>query len=61
MKEAVKTLLETASRVLSGLEEDPKAFEQARVRFLGGRESWPNFLKSWEKSLNRNGGKSVEC
>lgn len=35
MKEAVENLLETASRVLSGLGEDQKALDQARVRFLG--------------------------
>jgi phenylalanyl-tRNA synthetase alpha chain len=35
MKEAVQNLLEAASRSLSGLEDDPKALDQARIRFLG--------------------------
>ena len=45
MKEAVKTLLETASRALSGLKEDPKAFDQARIRFLGRKGELAQLFK----------------
>ena len=45
MKEAVENLLETASRALSGLEEDPKALDQARIRFLGRKGELAQLFK----------------
>jgi phenylalanyl-tRNA synthetase alpha chain len=45
MKEAVEKLLETASRALSGMEEDPKALDQARIRFLGRKGELAQLFK----------------
>jgi phenylalanyl-tRNA synthetase alpha chain len=45
MKEAVEKLVETASRALSGLEEDPKALDQARIRFLGRKGELAQLFK----------------
>ena len=45
MKEAVENLLDTASRALSGLEEDPKALDQARIRFLGRKGELAQLFK----------------
>ena len=49
MKEAVENLTETASRVLSGLEEDPRALDQARVRFLGRKGELAQLFKELAK------------
>jgi len=49
MKEAVEKLLETACRALSGLEEDPKAFDQARIRFLGRKGELAQLFKELGK------------
>lgn len=49
MKEAVKNLLETASRALSGLEEDPRALDQARIRFLGRKGELAQLFKELGK------------
>jgi phenylalanyl-tRNA synthetase alpha chain len=49
MKEAVENLAETASRVLSGLGEDPKALDQARVRFLGRKGELAQLFKQLGK------------
>ncbi len=45
MKEAVDNLLETASRALSGLAEDPRALDQARIRFLGRKGELAQLFK----------------
>jgi phenylalanyl-tRNA synthetase alpha chain len=45
MKEAVEKLLDTASRALSGMEEDPKALDQARIRFLGRKGELAQLFK----------------
>src|SRR5208337_4783011 len=45
MKEAVEKLLETASRALSGLAEDPRALDQARIRFLGRKGELAQLFK----------------
>ena len=45
MKEAVENLLDTASRALSGLKEDPKALDQARIRFLGRKGELAQLFK----------------
>ncbi len=49
MKASVQTLLETASVALSGLEEDPKALEQARIRFLGRKGELAQLFKELAK------------
>ena len=49
MEEAVEKLLETACRALSGLEEDPKAFDQARIRFLGRKGELAQLFKELGK------------
>jgi phenylalanyl-tRNA synthetase alpha chain len=49
MKEAVEKLLETASRALSGLEKDPKALDQARIRFLGRKGELAQLFKALGK------------
>lgn len=49
MKEAVEKLVETASRALSGLEEDPRAFDQARIRFLGRKGELAQLFKELGK------------
>ncbi|MCE5334713.1 MAG: phenylalanine--tRNA ligase subunit alpha [Desulfobacteraceae bacterium] len=49
MKEAVQSLLERASRALSGLEEDPKALDQARIRFLGRKGELAQLFKELGK------------
>jgi phenylalanyl-tRNA synthetase alpha chain len=49
MKEAVEKLLETASRALSGLEEDPTALDQARIRFLGRKGELAQLFKELGK------------
>lgn len=49
MKAAVENLLETASRVLSGLETDPRALEEARVRFLGRKGELAQLFKELAK------------
>lgn len=49
MKEAVQNLLETASRALSGLEEDQKALDQARIRFLGRKGELAQLFKELGK------------
>jgi phenylalanyl-tRNA synthetase alpha chain len=49
MKEAVEKLLETACRALSGLEEDPRAFDQARIRFLGRKGELAQLFKELGK------------
>ncbi len=49
MKEAVDKLVETASRALSGLEEDPKALDQARIRFLGRKGELAQLFKELGK------------
>ena len=49
MKKAVENLLETACRVLSGLQDDPKAFELARVRFLGRKGELAQLFKELGK------------
>jgi phenylalanyl-tRNA synthetase alpha chain len=45
MKEAVEKLLDTASRALSGMEEDPRALDQARIRFLGRKGELAQLFK----------------
>jgi phenylalanyl-tRNA synthetase alpha chain len=49
MKEAVENLLETASRALSGLEEDPRALDRARIRFLGRKGELAQLFKELAK------------
>ncbi|MFZ2448486.1 MAG: phenylalanine--tRNA ligase subunit alpha [Syntrophobacteraceae bacterium] len=49
MKEAVQNLIETASREVSGLGEDPKALEAARVRFLGRKGELARLFKELGK------------
>ncbi len=49
MKEAVQNLLDTASRVLSGLSEDPKDLDQARIRFLGRKGELAQLFKELGK------------
>jgi phenylalanyl-tRNA synthetase alpha chain len=49
MKEAVQNLLETASREVSGLEEDPKGLDQARIRFLGRKGELAQLFKELGK------------
>src|SRR5271169_2911745 len=49
MKEAVEKLLDTASRALSGLEEDPRALDQARIRFLGRKGELAQLFKEMGK------------
>jgi phenylalanyl-tRNA synthetase alpha chain len=49
MKEAVEKLLDTASRALSGMEEDPKALDQARIRFLGRKGELAQLFKELGK------------
>ena len=49
MKEAVEKLLETACLALSGLEEDPRAFDQARIRFLGRKGELAQLFKELGK------------
>ncbi len=49
MKEAVQNLLETASRAVSGLEEDQKALDQARIRFLGRKGELAQLFKELGK------------
>ncbi len=49
MKEAVEKLVETASRALSGLEEDPRALDQARIRFLGRKGELAQLFKELGK------------
>ncbi len=49
MKEAVARLVETASRALSGLEEDPKALDRARIRFLGRKGELAQLFKELGK------------
>lgn len=49
MKEAVEKLLETASRAISGLEEDPRALDQARIRFLGRKGELAKLFKELGK------------
>jgi phenylalanyl-tRNA synthetase alpha chain len=49
MKEAVEKLLETACRALSGLEKDPKALDQARIRFLGRKGELAQLFKELGK------------
>ncbi len=49
MKEAVEKLVETACRALSGLEEDPKALDQARIRFLGRKGELAQLFKELGK------------
>jgi phenylalanyl-tRNA synthetase alpha chain len=45
MEDAVRKLLESASRELSGVEGDPKALEQLRVRFLGRKGELAQLFK----------------
>jgi len=45
MKEAVEKLLDTASRALSGLEKDPRALDQTRIRFLGRKGELAQLFK----------------
>ena len=45
MKKAVANLLETAGRALSESDEDPKAFERVRVRFLGRKGELAQLFK----------------
>ncbi len=45
MKEAVEKLVKTASRALSGLEKDPRALDQARIRFLGRKGELAQLFK----------------
>ncbi len=49
MKEAVQNLLETASREVSGLEEDPRGLDQARIRFLGRKGELAQLFKELGK------------
>jgi phenylalanyl-tRNA synthetase alpha chain len=49
MKEAVEKLLETACRALSGLEKDPRALDQARIRFLGRKGELAQLFKELGK------------
>jgi len=49
MKEAVDKLVETASRALSGLGEDPRALDQARIRFLGRKGELAQLFKELGK------------
>ena len=49
MKEAVEKLVETACRALSGLEEDPRALDQARIRFLGRKGELAQLFKELGK------------
>ncbi|MGA2028191.1 MAG: phenylalanine--tRNA ligase subunit alpha [Syntrophobacteraceae bacterium] len=49
MKEAVEKLLETASHALSGLDEDPRALDQARIRFLGRKGELAQLFKELGK------------
>ena len=49
MKEAVEKLVETAYRALSGLEEDPRALDQARIRFLGRKGELAQLFKELGK------------
>jgi phenylalanyl-tRNA synthetase alpha chain len=49
MKEAVENLTEEASRVLFGLGEDPRALDQARVRFLGRKGELAQLFKELAK------------
>jgi phenylalanyl-tRNA synthetase alpha chain len=50
MKEAVEKLVETAYRALSGLEEDPRALDQARIRFLGRKGELAQLFKELGKA-----------
>jgi phenylalanyl-tRNA synthetase alpha chain len=45
MKEAVEILIETACRTLSGMGEDPRALDQARIRFLGRKGELAQLFK----------------
>jgi len=45
MKEAVKNLLDSVSRELTGLGEDPKALDLARTRFLGRKGELAQLFK----------------
>ncbi len=45
MKEAVQNLLDTASSEVSGLGDDPKALDQARVKFLGRKGELAQLFK----------------
>ncbi|MEN6438394.1 MAG: phenylalanine--tRNA ligase subunit alpha [Syntrophobacter sp.] len=45
MKEAVQNLLDSASREVSGLGEDPKALDLARIRFLGRKGELAQLFK----------------
>ena len=49
MKEAVQNLISSASRAVSGLEEDPKALDQARIRFLGRKGELAQLFKELGK------------
>ena len=49
MKEAVQNLIETASSAVRGLEEDPKALDQARIRFLGRKGELAHLFKELGK------------
>src|SRR5271157_3075503 len=49
MKEAVEKLVETACRALSGLEEDSRALDQARIRFLGRKGELAQLFKELGK------------
>ncbi|MHC1727923.1 MAG: phenylalanine--tRNA ligase subunit alpha [Syntrophobacteraceae bacterium] len=49
MKEAVKNLIDTASRSVNGLEEDAKALDLAKVRFLGRKGELAQLFKELGK------------
>lgn len=49
MKEAVQNLINTASRSIIGLEEDAKALDLARVRFLGRKGELAQLFKELGK------------
>ncbi len=49
MKEAVQNLLDSASREVSGLGEDQKALDQARVKFLGRKGELAQLFKELGK------------
>ncbi len=49
MKEAVQNLINTASRSIVGLEEDAKALDLARVRFLGRKGELAQLFKELGK------------
>ena len=61
MKEAVEKLLDTASRALSGVEEDPRALDEARIRFLGRKGELAQLFKELARSPSRSAGKSADC